>query len=580
MLKRICILIIISVSSIFGTDYFVDKVKGKAGNNGTSKDTPFKTVSQVNGVSLAYGDRVFFMSGQTWREKLVVPSISGTPAATNPVVFSRYGATSLLRPVITGFDLLTGTWTTASVTPSTLAEDNCNRNDSNTWGTATTGGAWTYGSGGYDTDGSVCQVTTDWQYGKAHFGASTTANIEAYAEWSNTQNTGRQFGFRIRNNDADDTHYRIFYIRAVDGSYSADTLYLEKVVAGTATILAYTGITDAGASFNIRALVENVVDGVQIRVRYWSGSEDLTDWDIDTVDSENPLLEGKFSVELGNDGSTATNGGAKIDNIIFRTPSANFPNVWKISRAIDPEDVVLDGQNILVKRTSVAEVNANPGSFYYNAGLDLLYVRLKDSLNPNTSKRLVQAPGRDYAIDINSRTYVTLQGLSATGATSKAVNGTGSNQSIRNCIIASSSSGIHLTGASALVQNTIICNILGDATYALHLAGANSKEIRNTYQNISYIPRKISNTGYIAHSNTMHLKDNQNPAYEVTSGASDTPTLYNNAYYRPTILHGFHQALSGVGNPTDRETRLELARSLGAHISREAIKPTLFWSLD
>ena len=105
------LLSLITCSIGWSATYYVDATNGNDSNNGTSKSTPWKTISKVNSSRFNPGDQILFKRGETWREQLIVPS-SGSPGS--PITFGAYGSGSL--PIITGADILASGWTQTSGT--------------------------------------------------------------------------------------------------------------------------------------------------------------------------------------------------------------------------------------------------------------------------------------------------------------------------------------------------------------------------------------------------------------------------------------------------------------------------------
>lgn len=81
--------------------YWVDQVNGLDTNNGTTINTPFKTISKVNALTLTPGQSVGFKRGDTWFEMLTVAQ-SGTPA--QPITFGAYGSGA--APIISSSTIL------------------------------------------------------------------------------------------------------------------------------------------------------------------------------------------------------------------------------------------------------------------------------------------------------------------------------------------------------------------------------------------------------------------------------------------------------------------------------------------
>ncbi len=94
----------------WGSTYYVDSAAGSDSNNGTTLQTPWKTVAKVNAATLAAGDSVLFKRGGVWTESLA-PTASGT--AGSPIAFDAYGAGP--APLLTGYlGLPAASWTLVS----------------------------------------------------------------------------------------------------------------------------------------------------------------------------------------------------------------------------------------------------------------------------------------------------------------------------------------------------------------------------------------------------------------------------------------------------------------------------------
>ncbi len=64
------------------TEYYVDAVNGSDSNSGLSRTTPWQNLSKVANYPFAFGDFVFFKSGQTWEPKSFVTFVGGVHYAT------------------------------------------------------------------------------------------------------------------------------------------------------------------------------------------------------------------------------------------------------------------------------------------------------------------------------------------------------------------------------------------------------------------------------------------------------------------------------------------------------------------
>jgi len=72
----------------FAKNYFVDSVRGRDENPGTSIQSAFKSLSKINSLVLYPGDSIFFCRGGLWVGQLNI-SHSGTSA--KPIIFTAYG---------------------------------------------------------------------------------------------------------------------------------------------------------------------------------------------------------------------------------------------------------------------------------------------------------------------------------------------------------------------------------------------------------------------------------------------------------------------------------------------------------
>lgn len=86
-----------NVSAAVGTTYYVDAVSGDDTNNGTSNNSPWKSLGKVNGMTFSAGDRILFKKGGSWTG-LLAPKGSG--ATGNPIIIDSYGSGN--KPLING----------------------------------------------------------------------------------------------------------------------------------------------------------------------------------------------------------------------------------------------------------------------------------------------------------------------------------------------------------------------------------------------------------------------------------------------------------------------------------------------
>lgn len=85
-----------TATTLSAATYYVDNEKGNDQNKGTSPETAWKSIKQVNQAKLLPGDSVLFRCGGFWRGNVLCQS----GAVEKPVTYASYGKGP--RPVITG----------------------------------------------------------------------------------------------------------------------------------------------------------------------------------------------------------------------------------------------------------------------------------------------------------------------------------------------------------------------------------------------------------------------------------------------------------------------------------------------
>jgi len=73
---------------IFATDYYVDSVKGKDSNSGTSEKEAWQSLLKVNSMKYNPGDKILFCRGGIWTGELTITS-SGNES--QPIIYTAYG---------------------------------------------------------------------------------------------------------------------------------------------------------------------------------------------------------------------------------------------------------------------------------------------------------------------------------------------------------------------------------------------------------------------------------------------------------------------------------------------------------
>jgi hypothetical protein len=95
-LAELGVALLFFIAQAFGSTYYVDSVGGSDSNNGTSKSTPWKTISQVNSPGLSYiaGDSILFKCGNAWTQGTsnftATLSTPNSGSSGNPITYGHY----------------------------------------------------------------------------------------------------------------------------------------------------------------------------------------------------------------------------------------------------------------------------------------------------------------------------------------------------------------------------------------------------------------------------------------------------------------------------------------------------------
>lgn len=78
-----------STNAKSGTTYYVSESEGNDTNDGTSPETPWKTLKKVSQYTYKAGDQILLRKGDVFKDMLMISKSSGTKE--NPIVLSSYG---------------------------------------------------------------------------------------------------------------------------------------------------------------------------------------------------------------------------------------------------------------------------------------------------------------------------------------------------------------------------------------------------------------------------------------------------------------------------------------------------------
>lgn len=113
-MKLISTILLMFCGKAHATNYYVSN-SGSNAANGLTQGTAWQTIGKVNSSSFSAGDSILFKCGDTWNEKLIIPS-SGSVG--NSIVFTSYGTG--VKPLITGFQTATGFTDSSGIQYTTL----------------------------------------------------------------------------------------------------------------------------------------------------------------------------------------------------------------------------------------------------------------------------------------------------------------------------------------------------------------------------------------------------------------------------------------------------------------------------
>ena len=101
-LSKFCLFL--SISPLIGANYYVATSYGSDTNNGTSINTPFKTIGKAASV-MSSGDKCYIRQGR-YHEAITIDDLDG--ASGSAVVFTNYNNE---RVVVDGTTPITSPWT-------------------------------------------------------------------------------------------------------------------------------------------------------------------------------------------------------------------------------------------------------------------------------------------------------------------------------------------------------------------------------------------------------------------------------------------------------------------------------------
>jgi hypothetical protein len=418
MMKKFLVFISIlflaaSLSANPGTTYYVDATGGNDDNNGTSTETPWKTVAKVNASSFSAGDSILFKRGEIWREQLTVPS-SGS--AGLPITFGAYGTTGA-NPIINGSDSISS-WTQATTNVTgTVTQSNMRMSVVN-------GIAFTdFSAAGALTNYLGNKLTITDSTGKTLVGYIKAAgNGETYGTelitaWTNI--TGHTFETFTTSGSTISSAIET----GSDGRARVDTLSVNGLLLMAAyNVTRNSGTTQPQLRYNANSDMAGGVDWIDYttigaQISYFTGTESQyfgyrTDAAIDfsaTNSLKQVITPSTTGVTITSTANGATYNWTSEDTGFNRNDTTYSysidiapVNVWQATVSTQPNQVFFDGTRGTLE-TSISNLTA-PNEWYWAS--NVLYVYMSGDPSGH-----IEASQRNTAITISSKNYITVDGI-------------------------------------------------------------------------------------------------------------------------------------------------------------------------
>jgi len=334
-------------------DYYV-KNDGDDTKAGTSDALAWKTINKVNGETFSAGDNIYFNKGDTWREQLTVPS-SGSSGS--PITISSYGSGA--DPIINGADLVS-TWT-AYVPAQNLPNGNME-----SWAGATNLNTWVEGTAG-----------------------SSSVNQESSEIHEGTYSC--RFDIDASNNTA--------YIKQTPfGSLEASTAY---------TFSFWYKFSGAGVDYHWT--VHDVSNTSRLQADgSWGATvfQDIpnaTDWTYEEINFTTQAGCNTFEIYFHNNNGCGS-ASFYLDDVAIRK---NIPNVWQATCTTEPSDLFID-ETFGDEKTAIANL-VNEYDWFWDS--NVLYVYSATDPDSAYTDPGIEAPARVHCLNLNTKDYITVDGI-------------------------------------------------------------------------------------------------------------------------------------------------------------------------
>ena len=494
----LCLLNLFSGISISGggadtaefPDIYIDE--GVGGTHVGSIANPYDDLSDINWTT--GGDNSIFdwyagaedasvtinlLEGDTWREKM---TIGASGSATYPIIIRGYGDDvdpKILRSVAKN---ATGDWTLERYTGAILHESYFEGGDLSEWDTEVEVGGSTvtaHADAAYLGDfGAKFVIAADDDVHLTEdnaFADQAETYCRFYINFNNlTMGDEDVFNIYEGRDDANNTRIQLSINYEATGTHYY--LYV-KILDDTSTTIFAPGSQESGW------LCDSIIDGnwhcIEVHfkagtgadgeIEFWvDGTErgSKTDCDIDDIGIGRTRI-GARSVEAG------TSGTIYIDDVITDTTAIGQNRLWYTASATQVHNLIYDSEaSEATMETTKAALTAN-GEGWWDAGNTRIYVYDLEENPATTYSGSIELALKDYAIDMNDKAYITIDGLDFRYVGDNAIHleysAAGSDITIQNCnfkYIGSNLSGsAHFNGRSIFVtdyNNTTVDNCTFD----------------------------------------------------------------------------------------------------------------------
>jgi uncharacterized repeat protein (TIGR02543 family) len=220
-------------------------------------------------------------------------------------------------------------------------------------------------------------------------------------------------------------------------------------------------IDNDGVTYFVSKDGDNTNDGLTLETAFLTLHEALNQIDVDTIFVDSGIYEIDGNMDrvitnkklniIGLDNDVIFTGSVSYAGWTLTSGQTNTYEKTLVSAAYSVRDIGNDWQKYESK-TSVAEVELSPGSFYYNSGTNVVYVHDLDSVEPDTDIQVVQYDAFRFT---NAEIY--MEKINIYAAENTLMIGKGSKAFLNNMTLkysdGSGSNGLTVTSSNVISKN-------------------------------------------------------------------------------------------------------------------------------